>query len=173
MVEEKAGHLPYEEALFYALLADGSCQRLEELLTASHDPFPWSSLSSRIKAIAQMPMWQFFSEVGKWVEDYPNLETLLQHIKIWLAILIRNRVAGKGVSLSEQRNNCLADEGLLCHSKEDSKGSPPDGSFSDEDIDKYLDFFETIEEAEQALKFNVNKMLLLGEIGLEIKDCFI
>ena len=143
-VREKAKHLPQEEAMFYVLLSGGSCVKLEELLTREEPYFPWRSLSSRIETIARIPMWQFFSEMGKWAEEYPKLEALLGDIKIWLTILIRKGVIEK------------------------------DAGFYADDIDKYLDFFETIEEAEQALKrFNVNKTLLLEEIGLKIKDCFV
>jgi DNA polymerase-3 subunit delta' len=143
-VREKAKHLPQEEAMFYVLLSGGSRVKLEELLTREEPYFPWRSLSSRIETIARIPMWQFFSEMGKWAEEYPNLEALLGDIKIWLTILIRKGVIEK------------------------------DAGFYADDIDKYLDFFETIEEAEQALRrFNVNKTLLLEEIGLKIKDCFV
>ena len=143
-VREKAKHLPQEEAMFYVLLSGGSRVKLEELLTREEPYFPWRSLSSRIETIVRIPMWQFFSEMGKWAEEYPKLEALLGDIKIWLTILIR-----KGVI-------------------------EMDAGFYADDIDKYLDFFETIEEAEQALRrFNVNKTLLLEEIGLKIKDCFV
>ena len=143
-VREKAKHLPQEEAMFYVLLSGGSRVKLEELLTREEPYFPWRSLSSRIETIARIPMWQFFSEMGKWAEEYPNLEALLGDIKIWLTILIRKGVIEK------------------------------DAGFYADDIDKYLDFFETIEEAEQSLRrFNVNKTLLLEEIGLKIKDCFV
>jgi DNA polymerase-3 subunit delta' len=143
-VREKAKHLPQEEAMFYVLLSGGSRVKLKELLTREEPYFPWRSLSSRIETIARIPMWQFFSEMGKWAEEYPKLEALLGDIKIWLTILIRKGVIEK------------------------------DAGFYADDIDKYLDFFETIEEAEQALRrFNVNKTLLLEEIGLKIKDCFV
>jgi DNA polymerase-3 subunit delta' len=143
-VREKAKHLPQEEAMFYVLLSGGSRVKLEELLTREEPYFPWRSLSSRIETIARIPMWQFFSEMGKWAEEYPKLEALLGDIKIWLTILIRKGVIEK------------------------------DAGFYADDIDKYLDFFETIEEAEQSLRrFNVNKTLLLEEIGLKIKDCFV
>jgi DNA polymerase-3 subunit delta' len=130
--------IPEPDATSCVLLADGSYSRLMEIIT--HEaPYPWKTLSSRVESIAHIPMWQFFFEVGKWLEEYDDLETLLRHLKVWLVIYIRNFVSHTGESSARY-------------------------------LDKCLDFFETIEEAEQALRFNVNKTLLLEEIGIRIKE---
>lgn len=126
------------DATSCVLLADGSYRRLMELI-AGEAPAPWKTVSSQVESITRAPMWQFFSEVGKWLGEYDDVATLLQHLKVWLIIFIRNIASHSGESFARY-------------------------------IDKCLDFFETIEEAEQALRFNVNKTLLLEEIGLQIKE---
>lgn len=137
MIKQKST-LSEEEAYFYAFLADGSYSKIEELLEKEcyHG---WNEVASRVDRIAKVPMWQFFAEIGKWLEEYNDLETLLRYLKTWLIFFIH------GIVLKEEQKSARY-------------------------IDKCLDFFETIEEAEQALKFNVNKTLLLEEIGLMIKE---
>lgn len=137
-VEEKST-LSEEEALYYALLADGSRSKLVELLDGEGFSL-WESISSQVEKFGRISMGQFFGEVGGWLEAYGgDMEALLRRLKIWLTIFIRKLVI-------RQEN------------------------VSTQYIDKCLDFFETIEEAEQALRFNVNRILLLEEIGLRIKE---
>ncbi|MCX7822140.1 MAG: DNA polymerase III subunit delta' [Syntrophobacterales bacterium] len=133
-VAEERLTLSKEEILSYVLLANGSHSKLMELLKAG-TPSPWVTVSLRVKTIREVPMWKFFTEITRWLEEHQDLEALLRYLKSWLVIIIRKH----------------------------EEASP-------RHIDKYLDFFETIEEAEQSLRFNVNKTLLLEEIGMRIRE---
>lgn len=126
--------LSEEEARLCALLAQGSMVKLEKWLDDEHMK-KWRRIDEWVRKAGSVPIRIFFNEVRSLMDIGDSQEEVLQLLKLWLILFIREAI----------RSNKALKEG-------------------------WFDAFDFIEEGEQALKVNVNKLILVEEVGLVLRE---
>ncbi len=129
-----------ETASICAVLARGSKSNLLEW--AQEDNLAlWFKIDDWIRKLKDVPFWKFFSEVKELVNEFESIDKFTYLLKVWLILFIRKQIRSRSY----------------------------DTDF-DLKLGQLLDVFDTIEESEQMLQFNANKLLVAEELGLVLRE---
>ena len=132
--------LEAEKARLCSMLANGSLNGLDEWAGEENIAL-WNRFSNWTVELKNMPMWKFFNDTKNMIDDFDSMAKFTYAVKVWLMLLIRKQIGGMDK-----------------------------GDITETELNTLLNLFEFVEESEQNLQFNVNKMLTAEEIGLSIKE---
>ncbi len=129
-----------EMASLCAMLARGSRSNLTEWIQ-EENRLLWSKVDNWVRGLRDIPFWRFFSEVRDLVDEFESMEKFTYLLKMWLMLFIREQIRSRSY-----------------------------GADFDLRLVQLLDIFDKIEESEQMLQFNANRLLVAEELGLVFRE---